>query len=384
MPKLADRALTDTFLRNLKPPARRVDHFDAVQRGLGVRIAPSGLKTWFVMRRVNGVMKRVTIGRYPEVSLAAARTQAVHVLERIAKGEAPVSKAPMSVAALMEEWFSREQHSRKGADEKRRALRYDLLPALGTRPIDQVTRADIRDLVDRIVDRGAPIHANRVLAYVRRMFAWAAERDLITASPAAGVKPPTQERSRDRALSQTELASVWRATFGLPAPFDACFRMLVLTGQRRSEVAEARWSEIDFERGEWTIPAYRSKNGSTHLVHLSREARDNLAGVARHHDCDLVFTTTGTTPISGFSKIKLALDEASGVRGWTIHDLRRTFATIGTGSLGIDPVVMDKMLNHRSGVVTGVAAVYQRHAYLEQRKEAMDRWGHFVGNLENC
>jgi integrase len=380
MPKLAQRTLTDVYVKSLKAPEKRVDHFDAVQRGLGVRVAPSGLKTWFVMRRINGSMKRVTIGRYPEVSLADARSKAMEVLENIAKGAPPVRQPTMTVSKLMEEWFRREQNSRRGADEKRRALEYDLLPAIGTRPADQISRADIHDLIDHIVDRGAPVHANRVLAYLRRMFAWATERDLIPASPVVGVKPPSPERSRDRTLAPSELKQVWDGTFDLPEPFGAFFRVLVLTGQRRSEVAGARWSEIDLDRHEWTIPASRAKNGNAHIVHLSKQAAANLTGATRIKDCDFVFTTTGKTPISGFSKAKRSLDTLS-VTGWTIHDLRRTFATLGTGTLGIDPVVMDKILNHRSGVVTGVAAVYQRAAYLDQRRAAMEAWGRYVEDL---
>lgn len=381
MPKLAQRALTDVFLRSLKAPETRTDHFDAAQRGLGIRVAPSGLRTWFVMRRVNGAMKRVTIGRYPEVSLADARLKAVDILENIAKGAPPVRRPAISVSQLMEEWFRREQDGRKGASEKRRALERDLLPALGNRAADQVSRSDIRNLLDAIVDRGAPVHANRVLAYVRRMFAWAVERELVPASPVAGLKPPTAERSRDRTLTADELGRIWRATADVPSPFGAFFRMLILTGQRRSEVAGARWSEMDLGRAEWTIPAVRAKNGSAHIVHLSKQAVGNLTGTPRYAGSNLVFTTTGETPISGFSKAKRMLDEASGVIGWTIHDLRRTFATIGTGALGIDPVVMDKVLNHRSGVVTGIAAVYQRHAYLDQRKAAIDAWGCYLESL---
>ena len=257
----------------------------------------------------------------------------------------------------------------------------DVLPELGPVTIDAITKSDIRSIIDGIVARGAPIHANRVLAYLRRLFNWAVEQDIIAVSPAERIKAPTAERSRDRTLSAAELAAVWRATASLGAPFDACFQLLILTGQRRNELAGAQWTEFDLQRGEWTIPASRAKNGSTHLVHLSPAAITILTGISKHHGSPYVFTTTGITPISGFSKIKGKLDLASGVSGWTIHDLRRTFATIGTGELGIDPVVMDKILNHRAGVVTGVAAVYQRHKYMDQRRAAMMQWARYIQNL---
>ena len=213
------------------------------------------------------------------------------------------------------------------------------------------------------------------------MFNWSVERDIIAVSPVAGIKAPTSEKSRDRTLSESELKALWNTTFALGSPFGAFFRMLMLTGQRRNEVAGVRWEEIDLERGEWTIPASRAKNGSAHLVHLSPAAANELSALPQFENCSYVFTTTLTTPISGFSKAKSIIDAKSGVSDWTIHDLRRTFATIGTGELGIDPAVMDKILNHRSGVVKGVAAVYQRHAYLDQRKSAMRKWGEYLVGL---
>ena len=381
MPKLAEKSFTDLYLKTLKRDRQRRDYFDAAQRGLGIRVAPSGLKTWFVMRRVNSRMTRKTLGRYPELSLSEARIKAGDLLSDMAKGQVQARKVVPVFAAVMEEWFAGDQKGKRGIGEKRRALSVDVLPKLGPVPIDAIGRSDIRSLLDAIVARGAPIQANRVLAYLRRLFNWAVERDIIAVSPAEKIKAPTAERSRDRTLSAAELAAVWNATATLGAPFDAYFRLLILTGQRRNELAAAHWTEFDLEKGEWTIPASRAKNGTKHIVHLAPAAMDILTRTPRPFGNEYVFTTTGRSPISGFSKIKAKLDRTSGVTNWTIHDLRRTFATIGTGELGIDPVVMDKILNHRSGVVTGVAAVYQRHAYLEQRRAAMIVWAEFVQSL---
>ena len=381
MPKLAEKAFTETWLRNLKTGMSRRDHYDAGQRGLGIRVAPTGLKSWFVMRRVGGKMTRITIGRYPEIKLAEARQKAGSLLEHMTRGNIPARLIVPTFQEALELWFQRDQNGKRGIAEKRRAMAFDALPVFAQVPMDKIARNDIRKLLDNIVDRGAPIHANRVLAYLRRMFNWAVERDIITVSPVAGLKAPTQERSRDRTLSDAELAAVWKATAHLASPFDAFFRTVILTGQRLSEVAGAMWTEFDLNRLEWRIPAVRTKNGTAHVVHMSPTAIGILTTVPRHADTPFVFTTTGTTPISGFSKMKAKLDQASGVTNWTIHDLRRTLATIGTGDLGIDPVVMDKILNHRSGVVTGVAAVYQRHAYLEQRKAALNVWADHITKL---
>lgn len=380
MPKLAQKAFTDTYLRSLKSESVRKDHYDAIQRGLGLRVAPSGLKSWFVMRRVNGRMTRTTLGRYPEVPLADARKKAEAVLEEIAKGNSPKKAKVPTFATVLDDWLARDQKGKRSIDEKRRAMTKDALPAFGNRPINTITRTDIRNLLDSIVDREAPIHANRLLAYLRRLFNWVVERDIIASSPVAGIKAPAAERSRDRTLSPPELAAVWQGTYQVPDPFGTFFRMLILTGQRRNEVAGARWDEIDFDKNEWTIPAERAKNGKAHLVHLP-PVPDILSDASRLDGSDYIFTTTGSTPISGFSKAKAMLDKASGVSGWTIHDLRRTFATLATGELGIEPVVVDKILNHLSGAVTGIAAVYQRHAYIDQRRDAMSRWGMYVTKL---
>ncbi|WP_281926776.1 tyrosine-type recombinase/integrase [Roseibium album] len=383
MPKLSDKAITDTYLRNLKPPATRKDIYDAVQRGLGLRVSSTGTKTWFVMRRVNGRMKRVTLGRYPDIGLAEARKKAIEVLARLASGGSPKAIAVPTFAMLLDSWIEKDQNGRqrKSAAEKRRALCIDALPVLANKSVDAITKADIREVLERAVNRGAPIHANRLLAYLRRLFNWAVEQDIIELSPANGIKKPSEERSRDRTLSIKELGEIWMSSFLLRDSFGAYIRTLILTGQRRSEVADAQWDEFDFGRREWMIPSMRAKNGKAHLVHISDQLYEVLHNIKRIDGCPYVFTTDGITPISGFSKIKKTIDTQSHVRNWTLHDLRRTFATIATGELGIDPVVIDKILNHSSGAVTGIAAVYQRHAYLEQRKQAMVMWGQFVSKL---
>ena len=327
------------------------------------------------------VVQRRKIGRYPEISLAEARRKALEKLQDIAHGiSAELPNSP-TLSTVMDEWLARDQNSNRSAAEYRRAINRDVLPHIGDKPIDKITKSEVRNLIEAVADRGAPIQANRLLAYIKRLFSWAAERDIIATSPAAGIKPSANEASRDRTLMKSELAAVWNACGGIAYPFGPFFRLLILTGQRRNEVAGMRWSEIEIDKGEWIIPAERAKNGKAHLVHLSSEALNLLAHIPNVDGCDLVFTTNGRTPISGFSKAKAALDAASGVTGWTIHDLRRTFATIATGDLGIEPVVVDKILNHSSGAVTGIAAVYQRHAYLEQRKAALEKWAGYVESL---
>lgn len=172
----------------------------------------------------------------------------------------------------------------------------------------------MRNLLDSVVDRGAPTHANRLLAFIRRFFNWAVDRDLIEASPATGIKARTVEISRERTLNQEELAAVWNGSGALECPFRQFFRLLILTGQRRNEVAGMQWKEVDLTGRIWTIPGARAKNGKEHIVHLSDAAIAELSSIPRSSQGDLVFTTNGTTSISGFSRAKAALDKESGGR----------------------------------------------------------------------
>ena len=175
MPKLADKTLTATAIDKLKPRETRFDVFDAALRGFGLRVSPSGTKTWFTMRRVNGRMSRTTLGRYPDIGLAAARRQAAAVLVAMGNGVDPVTQRAPLFLDVFEEWLERDQAGNRSRREAAATLRRDALPAFRGR-LDQVTRADIIRLLDKVVDRGAPVLANRLLAYLRRLFNWSVER----------------------------------------------------------------------------------------------------------------------------------------------------------------------------------------------------------------
>jgi integrase len=179
-------------------------------------------------------------------------------------------------------------------------------------------------------------------------------------------------------LTKNELQKVWQVSEKLGYPFGPFIQLLILTGQRRSEVAGMTWSEIDIETRTWTQPSSKTKNGRSHVVFLPKRAQQILQDVRHLGHGDRVFSTKEARPISGFSKAKLRLDKISGVTGWTLHDLRRTFATYATECLDASPAVIEKVLNHSSGAVTGIARVYQRAQYLSQRRDLADRWGDLV------
>ena len=234
------------------------------------------------------------------------------------------------------------------------------------------------------------VHANRVLAALRRMFNWAIERDLLEASPCANVRAPSQETSRDRVLSDEELGLVLHAAEKLEAPFGPYVRMLTLTLQRRNEVAGMRWCEIDWDQKLWVLPASRTKNGNEHVVPLSSPALNLLETMkeTKFAGSEYVFTTTGRSPVSGFSKVKKQLDRLiEAERGepmspWRFHDLRRS-GNSKMPRLGVELAICEKILNHVSGTFAGVVGVYQRYAFLDEKRDALERWAHFLIQLSH-
>jgi integrase len=377
-----------------KPGMSRIDVFDEHLPGYGLRVSESGSKSYFLMTRLNGKQLLYTIGSveiWPKVD--AARERAREVLQLVAKGidprakpEAP--KAPETVRDVAAEFITRYSKPKNRSWKSTEALlAKHVLPVWGDRDVRSITRADVRRLLDALTDGGMGIGVNRVLATIRKLFGWAAERDLIDTSPALGIKAPMGEMERDRALSDDELLQVWRAAAAVGGFPGALIKTLILTGQRRSEVAGMRWDDLDLERGVWTLPREATKGDRSHEVPLSPQAIAALptgrvgefvfAGRRSHHD----------VPISGFSKIKAALDkritEADRVNGnkpiapWRLHDLRRTAGT-GMARLGVPVGTISRVLNHAEG---GVTKIYVRHGFLDEKRQALEAWGRHVERL---
>jgi len=237
-------------------------------------------------------------------------------------------KLVSTFTAVMEQFL--EHHARPNcspahAAETERILKREALPRWRTTPIDKITRGQVIDVLDSIKDRGAPIMANRTKAALSKLFRFAVERGYIDTSPALMVSAPSRERQRERVLAGDDLARVWLAGDSLTPMLAAWFRFHVATGQRLNETAGLRWDELDIDARLWVLPAERSKNAKTHSVPLSELALAQIAALPRFGEW--VFTTTGTGPIVPGSKIKAVLVDASGVDGWTFHDLRRSCAT---------------------------------------------------------
>ena len=370
--------LTELSVERTRPPKDgSLEVFDLGYPGLALRIGHGGAKTFEMFYRHGGKLKRETLGRWPAISLADARMAWRKTREAIAKGETPSRgvKAPaMLFEFVVEEWLKRDQSKNKPSSQYqvRRSLEVDLLPAWRGGRVDEITKRDVHDLLDSIADRGAPVMARRVQAYVNRFFAWCIERDILQSDPTAGMARVGNGKSRDHVLSDDELARVWRTADGV---YGLVVRMLALTGARREEIAQLRWSEI--AGNTITLEGSPTKTGAPHIIPLSSAAQTLLASVPRIAGSDYVFTANGTKPITAWSSPKIALDAASGVTGWRIHDLRRTVAT-GMQKLGVTLQVVEAVLGHTSGSRGGIVGVYQRHDYAKEKAAALKLWGNHV------
>jgi integrase len=402
---------TDRFLSGLTLEDGRKDRllFDGECRGLGVRVTRRSLT--FIAQWTDPATKRKIrepLGLWGSITLEQARTAARARLGDVAKGIDPRAErirrrteadrrraeTALSFNALIDEWASLHLAHRRERyrAEAVRALRY-AFPALLARPAAWIARADAVNALDRLVRAGKPAMAARTLAYARAAFRWAQKRGKVPANPFQGLPITTASAARERVLSDAELAEVWAGAATLGYPFGPYFKLLILTLQRRTEVAGMRWSELADDLSQWALAGSRMKAGRPHDVHLSEAARAILHEIPRVKGCDFVLSTTGRSPISGISKAKTMLDraiiearaqaaekagcEAAPLVPWRLHDLRRTGVTT-LARLGFDSIVVDKLLAHQPAKLAGVAAVYQRYGFGRERAAALDAWAAHV------
>jgi integrase len=348
-----------------------------------LRISDTGLKVYYVCKRVGGRLRRFKIGPHPILSLHDAREKARDLLRNIEMGRY-VEKAPHeeeqrmpTLAETVPQFIElyAKQRTKDWHGTERVLLKFS---SLYSRPIDAIKRAD----VVRVLDTIPGARANRALAALKKLMNWCIDRGVIEHSPVAQLRMPVKEKPRERVLTDNELRLCWQMAEQEGYPFAQCVHLLMLTGQRRGEVSGMRWSEFDLDNAIWTIPGGRVKNGKTHFVPLAPVVIDILRSIPRFLGSDYVFTTTGTTPISGFGRLKERLDAAFGPNtdDWRFHDLRRTCSTNLAG-LRVQPHIIEAVLNHRSGVVSGVAATYNRYTYLDEKREALEAWARKLAEI---
>jgi integrase len=262
-----------------------------------------------------------------------------------------------------------------------RIVAKEILPAFRGRRLSEIRRPDVIEWLDNIVDRPAPIAANRALGWLKGLCNFAVERGVIDVSPIAGIKPPAAETARDRVLSDDELKGVWEAADALEPVYAGFIKLQILTGQRLREVSEMEWKEIDLDAKLWTLPAARAKNSIEHSIPLSDQTVEILKALPRIAGSVFVFTIHGRNPIRGTHLVKRRIDTlASPMPPWVLHDIRRTVAS-GMARLGVNLPVIEKLLNHVSGPFAGIVGVYQRHSFADEKRAAMAAWARHVEQI---
>jgi integrase len=378
MPRLY---LTDIAVRALKVPASgQVDYWDEMTRAFGVRVSQAGTKT-FVAKVKN---RRVTIGRYPDVSLADARRKANGV-----KSETqPVDRSNITFEQAYEKFkaeHTAKKRERTKYDYERVLEKYFLPPFAKTRMV-KITYEKVTEITDKLADR--PSEQAHTLSVARTFFKWCARPPRrYAASPLDGLQL-TLAKSRKRTLSDEEIIKVWTAAERQGYPHGTIVQLLLLTGQRRGEIAWLQRSWFNAKNRTITLPDWLTKNKRQHTLPFGEMAAHIFEGVPRFNSTELLFPTrwAADRPLSGWSKFKHEM--ADGLPRWTLHDLRRTFAT-RLAELKVAPHVVERLLNHKmggitnktDGIVSAVAEVYNRAAYLPEMREAVALWEQHLGAL---
>jgi integrase len=429
---MATGKISKTTVEEISPPpvGKRELLWDDTLKGFGVMVTPNGARSYLVQYRIGGreaPTRRYTIGKHGSPWTAEkARREAQAVLEQVRRRIDPLDAARAVVAdgnaakalaeankvvldrlgfstfaeRFIDKYAKVEQP--KSWKETQGVIRRDLKPAFLDKPLPDITDADIVELLDELGDRSASA-ARKGYSALSGIFRYACDKERRhmpkAKSPMLGIYPPSKAGKRERTLTDAELRLVWLAAGGLGWPFGPIVRLLVLTGQRRDEVAGMAWAEVDRPGAMWLLPGERSKNGLPNLVHLSAPAMaiiDELPAIKSK--AGLVFTTTGETAVSGFSKVKARLDASMlelmrgeamdggatqeeadrlALNPWTLHDLRRTLAT-GCQRLKFATEITEAVINHVSGSRAGIVGVYQTYKYAEEKKVALDAWGRHV------
>ena len=385
--------LTQRRIETLECPAGKKDAlvFDDEQRGLGVRVTKGGGKTYLAQYTIAGSKCRIPLGSCRAISLAAAREAVQAILGDVAKGRDPAAERKraareakekaeaeaLTLGVLIDRWEAGHLAGKRPryAAEAPRAVRFAFKKHL-TAPATDLTPKAVKATLHAIVDDGKKAIAQLTGAYGRACYGWAIGKDLLVENPFARLKLDAVA-SRERVLSDEELVAVWDATKG-PGAYNAIVRMLILTGQRREEVAGMTRREIAADLSTWTIPANRTKNGVAHIVPLSPQTQAIIRSTHRTSMADGEFVFRGRAgAFNGFGKAKTALDEDSGVADWRLHDLRRSMAT-GLQKLGVRLEVTEAVLNHVSGSRAGIVGVYQRHEWADEKRAALKAWGEHI------
>jgi integrase len=404
--------LSEEIIKRLRAPAKgnSITYFagSTIQgakapRGFGVRVTASGARAFVLNYRLREREHRYTIGAWPDWTALKAVREARNLRQRVDRGENPLKdRAPIpttrSVSSVIDDFMTRYARNKerplRSADQIQSAFDRLVKPHIGKFGVYELRRSHVAEMLDKIEDLAGPVQADRVRAYLRKALSWYAERDdefnLHAAFVRVGNRANPKERARTRVLSDYELRIIWPLLDQL-GTFGALVKTLLLTAQRRDEVAKMTWTEIG-ENAIWTIPPERYKTKRPNHVPLSHAASAIITGQPQIKGSDFVFPSTKGTPFSAFGKSKSRLDrlvlsavekfgpktgQAEPVPNWTIHDLRRTAKTLMTRA-GVRPDISERVLGH---VIAGVEGVYDRHSYANEKRDALERLAHEIQKI---
>lgn len=380
---------SDKWVQSAKVKEGRKSYYDTNVTGLGLRVSHTGRKVWELFYRIEGDKRscRMDLGKYPLLELKDARERARELLNLAAKGIDPAGKQRAAKEAptfgeVAEDYLKLWAKARKkesSAAEDARILKKDVLPAWDDKKILDITKRDVIALLDEVSARGVKVHANRVLALVRKIFNWAISRDLLEINPCAKVEKPAEETERDRVLNEAEIRAFWKSCAVARPVAAAALRIELVTAQRGGEILWMRWDEIDLETGWWSMPAKVAKNKTGHRVPLTAMAITILEALKQDSSSPWVFPSmkdgVRLTEIHRPARaVAKAMAEELGITAEELdfrpHDLRRTAAT-SMGSLEVPPTVISKVLNHKE---RGVTWIYNRYSYDAEKRQALDTW----------
>lgn len=373
--------LTKTSLSKLELPQGKLDHtyYDNDLRGFGLRLRAGGKRSWVAVYRIGRKVRRVVVGDASAVAPDDARKRAKEILARADLGEdsqakrvAERARADLTLRTVIDSYMT--QHAEialrpRPKAEIERYLRVTWCELHGE-PADKIERNRIAAELAQIASKNGPVAANRARSALHALFVWAMRQGIVPHNPVAETVKPGVERTRERVLRDNELRAIWHAC--RDDDHGHIVKILMLTGQRREEVAGITWSEIDWDKTVWSLSGERTKNARPHNIPLSRQMMELLTKLTHREGRSFLFGS-GTGPFSGWSRCKRRLDQRCGVTEWRLHDLRRTAVT-GMAELGIQPHIIEAVVNHVSGHKAGVAGIYNRASYSTEKRHALQRW----------
>jgi len=387
---------TDTYIKALKSKTTRYEEYEGGGFGIRVGVAPKGIKTWVYRYKIDGVTEKLTLGHYPKMSLANAKKRFIELSAIRKEGANPkeyIEQAKLkennTVTKLLQDWYSNyAEKNRKIPLQIKQQIDADIIPLLGEMSLEQIQTRDIAKALDKIVARGARIHANRVLSTIKQAFNYAVSRGAIHYNPATGIRARDIggiEKPRDRVLPLNEIKKIFlfldSDNHQLPIQTKNAIKILFLTGVRTAELRLATWDEIDFNNALWTIPAAHSKANIIHKVHLSQQVLSLFLEIKSESNSSYVLPYKdgkSSLTLNALPRAVNRLQERIGIEHWTIHDARRSFATHLGEALRVEPVVIEKCLGHK---MPRIMATYNKNEMLPERKNALNEWSQLIAIL---